>query len=255
MSHQNTKTIESESHVPTRLDLALYLLAGTGLYFLSLYLTIVILLLAGEWTAPHSFMIYLLNAIGLVGAVYALGIRRGKITWSRIGIVPKLWRWRWLLIGALVWAVSFPARVALADWIGKRLPWDPFGMTARGLFPNAVMLGGNRSFSWGKFGLILFGGGVLIPIAEELYFRGLIHSWFQSRLGPGLRIFLSSLIFGLWHLPAVGTAAAGVIFGLIVAVAYERSRSIWLPIALHMLNNIFLIAGLYLSLMLVELSS
>lgn len=253
MNHRDRKSTESRGQPSTWIDLALYLIPGIGMYFLSIYFPFALLSIAGEWTVLHSFIFYLLNAIGLVAIVYVLGISRGKITWSKIGFVPIVWRWRWLLICILIIAISFPIRALLANWIKQAFPWDPFDMSTKGPPPNVTLVGQSYSFSWGKFSLTLLGFGILIPIAEELYFRGLIHGWFQSQLGPGLRLLLSSLIFGLWHLPATGTAAAGAVFGLIVAIAYERSRSIWLPIALHILNNSFIVVLAYLALLLIEL--
>jgi membrane protease YdiL (CAAX protease family) len=249
MSHREKKTIGSKEQSSTWLDLAVYLVAGIGSFFFTTYLASQAMSsLTGEWIMLHSVMVWSLNAICSGGTFYILGVRRGRITWSGIGLVSASWRWRWLLVGSLAMALAFPVRVLLTNWLRERLVWNPIGVSDEGLSGTSLVIGESYSFSWSKFGLTLLGMGVLVPVVEELYFRGLIHSWFQSRIGFGLRILLSSLIFGLAHLPAVGTAVSNFINGLILAVAYERSRSIWLPIALHMINNILLVVLIYLAL-------
>ena len=88
---------------------------------------------------------------------------------------------------------------------------------------------------------------MLAPISEELYFRGLIHRWFQSRLRFWPRVLLSSAIFGLAHFDSIGVAVSSFMLGLINAVAYERSESVWLPIAIHMITNSFGVILLYVA--------
>ena len=92
-------------------------------------------------------------------------------------------------------------------------------------------------FSWTYLALSVLGMGVIVPIAEELYFRGLIHSGLKSRLGYWPRVLLSSLIFGLAHFDALGVAVSAFTLGIANAVAFEKSESIWLPIAIHAITN------------------
>jgi membrane protease YdiL (CAAX protease family) len=237
---------QSRPQPSTWLDLAAYLVVGMGLFFFATYLVgRAMLSLADEWIILHSVTIDLLNAVCLGGTVYILGVHRGKITWSGIGLKPMRWRWRWLLAGIPLMAITIPIRGLLATWASQTFVWET---DAQGLTRTSLMVGGSYTFSWINFGLTLLCLGILVPMAEELYFRGLIHDWLQSRFGFGLRILLSSLVFGLWHLPAVGAATSNLILGLILTVAYEKSRSIWLPIALHLINNISAVFMVYLAL-------
>ena len=45
------------------------------------------------------------------------------------------------------------------------------------------------------------------------------------------------MIFGLAHFDAVGVAISSFILGVANAVAFEESKSIWLPIAIHAVTN------------------
>jgi len=262
MGHRKKKGKESKEQSSTWLDLAIYLVAGIGLFFFTMHLATRAMLsladeliIADEWPVLYSAVVCSLSAICSGGTVYILGIRRGKITWSGIGLTPMVWRWSWLLVGILAIVLAIPIQALLANWIRRMLIWDPFGMGAQGITQRSLVIGRSYSFSWVKLFLTFLSMGVLAPISEELYFRGLIHSWLQSRFGLGLRIVLSSLIFGLAHLPAVATAVSDFILGLICAVAYERSRSIWLPVALHVIHNVFLVIFIYLALAVLSMAS
>ncbi|MBK9031599.1 MAG: CPBP family intramembrane metalloprotease [Myxococcales bacterium] len=79
---------------------------------------------------------------------------------------------------------------------------------------------------------------VIVPaVSEELTHRGLLAGGLTPRLGRGLAIALSTLVFALLHLePArmVATAILGAVAGALAA----RARSIWPAIALHATNNL-----------------
>jgi hypothetical protein len=80
-------------------------------------------------------------------------------------------------------------------------------------------------------------GGFLGPVAEELFFRGLLYGFFR-RWGVPAAVLLSSLIFVLSHPTSHGiplTQAAG---GILFAVAYEVERSLLVPITIHVLGNL-----------------
>jgi membrane protease YdiL (CAAX protease family) len=100
--------------------------------------------------------------------------------------------------------------------------------------------------------LNLIGAGLLVPIAEELYFRGLLYGWLKTRLGFWLRVLISSAIFGLAHFDSIAVVASSFVLGMVNAVAYEKSKSLWLPIAIHMVTNSAAIILLYLAMVLVQ---
>lgn len=83
-------------------------------------------------------------------------------------------------------------------------------------------------------------------VMEELYFRGAlqktIKDWFKN---PVYAIVLTAIIFSAFHFSFFGflsRMALGVILGFI----YEYTKTIWLPILLHFINNAVAIVGLYL---------
>jgi len=77
---------------------------------------------------------------------------------------------------------------------------------------------------------------VLAPIVEEFFFRGVLHNWFRGRLPALVAIVLSGVLFGLAHLDPL-SAISNIIMGLVLSTAYEYSRSLWVPMLIHFVNN------------------
>lgn len=72
---------------------------------------------------------------------------------------------------------------------------------------------------------------VLAPLAEELLFRGVLYNFYKKK-GVLLALVLSSLFFSLFHFNLHGLI--GVFFiGAILALLYEITQSIWVPVLVH----------------------
>ncbi|HKJ36457.1 MAG TPA: type II CAAX endopeptidase family protein [Solirubrobacterales bacterium] len=85
-------------------------------------------------------------------------------------------------------------------------------------------------------GVLIIGGAA---IGEELFFRGMLFGGLRQRLPLWPAAAISGLLFGLPHLPQGDLAVVLQlsIFGAVLAWAYERSGTLWVPIGLHGLNN------------------
>ena len=77
---------------------------------------------------------------------------------------------------------------------------------------------------------------ILAPFSEELMFRGLVYGWLRHRFGAKVGIVGSALIFAGYHFDFVGFWQYFGI-GLVLAVAYERSRSLLVTTAIHGMWN------------------
>lgn len=82
---------------------------------------------------------------------------------------------------------------------------------------------------------------VLAPCAEEILFRGVIFRRLLRHARPAPAAFYSSLLFGLLHLDPFGATA----FGMVMVVLYVQTRSLWVPILVHMLNNLITVVGVW----------
>jgi membrane protease YdiL (CAAX protease family) len=113
-----------------------------------------------------------------------------------------------------------------------------------GLFVVAIgiiaMFGGYRA-GWGSIGAMLttFGLMCAVAAAEELIFRGVLFRIVEEMAGTWGALIVSALIFGALHLVnpdatvwgALGIAIEG---GLMAGAAYAATRTLWLPIGLHL---------------------
>jgi membrane protease YdiL (CAAX protease family) len=89
---------------------------------------------------------------------------------------------------------------------------------------------------------LTFAALALSALCEELVFRGYPLQILMKGLGPWSSMILISFLFGLLHsrnpganlLSILGTVLAGVA----LAVAYVRTRSVWLPYGIHLGWNV-----------------
>ena len=221
-------------------DLVIYLLGGFGLYMLvSLFLALVF----RHLTIWAAFVLYLSNGLCIGGSVYVFAVRRHKTDWKTMGFLPVNWHWSWVLIAAILAVVFIPLRSLLALLVTALLGGNLDSLQAR----SALMLMGDQ-FSVLNFALTFLGVGVIAPISEELYFRGLLHRWFIGWTKPWQRTLASSLLFGLAHFDSFPVAISAVVMGAVNAVVYERSKTLWLPILIHMITNMIGVVTLYLAL-------
>ena len=79
-------------------------------------------------------------------------------------------------------------------------------------------------------------GGIVGPIAEEIFFRGMLYGFFR-RWGILAALIVTTLIFVLAHPVFPGIPATQVVGGLIFAVAYEVEKNLIVPITIHILGN------------------
>lgn len=88
--------------------------------------------------------------------------------------------------------------------------------------------------------LVIF---ALLPgICEELLFRGAILGLLRGRLGPATRIILTGFLFGFLHLSVNRLLPTGLL-GVLLGVAAWRSRSLLIPMIIHVLHNSILLAA------------
>jgi hypothetical protein len=81
-----------------------------------------------------------------------------------------------------------------------------------------------------NFGLIVLLG----PFVEETLFRGLLLPIWWRRLGFRWGAIWSSLAFAILHADILG----GFVFGLLTALAFRTSGVLWVPLLIHITNNL-----------------
>ncbi|MEM8859293.1 MAG: CPBP family intramembrane glutamic endopeptidase [Chloroflexota bacterium] len=183
------------------------------------------------------------NFVCLGSVFYYFGVVRQEATADEIGLAPLRWSGVWLLVGAILAIAIIPLRAILALAAQLLLEGNLDSVNARGeLFTSG-------GFTFGAFLLALLAIGILAPISEELFFRGLLHTWTMKYVDQfWVRGLITSTLFGLAHFDSLGVTLSAFIMGWVIAYCYEATRSIFMPIVIHVVTNSSAVALLYFAL-------
>lgn len=85
--------------------------------------------------------------------------------------------------------------------------------------------------------LFLLIGGVIGPLAEEIFFRGILYGYLR-RWGVFAAVSVSTLLFVLPHLTGGNLPVTQLVGGIVFALAYEKEKNLMVPITIHCLGNL-----------------
>jgi len=105
--------------------------------------------------------------------------------------------------------------------------------------PQSFALAVSGANSPWQFVLLLFLGGVIVPLKEELIFRGLIYPPLRNAYGKGKGIFATALFFGLMHFDIIRFLPL-FLGGLVLTWLYEKTKSLWPSIIAHGIWNMLM---------------
>ena len=152
-----------------------------------------------------------LNAIGLRPSAIGSGILKG-----------------------IVWSMGFGAVVVVGLAVGRLAGIIPVGLFQSRMPQQPVDI----------LSYFLVGAGVA-PIAEEIYFRGLVFGYLR-RWGPIAAILGSTLLFVVVHPDLQNIPIPQIVGGLLFALSYEVEKNLMVPIVIHMSGNLALFSLPYL---------
>jgi membrane protease YdiL (CAAX protease family) len=84
--------------------------------------------------------------------------------------------------------------------------------------------------------LMAFSAAIVAPIAEEVIFRGYLYPVAKSFAGPWIGMLFSALVFAAGH-GNVPLLLPLFLLGLLLALAYEVTGSLWAAISIHFFFN------------------
>jgi uncharacterized protein len=145
--------------------------------------------------------------------------------------------------------IRFTERRAAVELAGVRRYLPPGALAGAGLIAASIagiaLLGGYSVVGWGSFGGFLATLGMMsaVAVCEEIVFRGVVFRLVEEKIGTYGALGVSAVLFGVVHLVNPGATAAGTIgvaveAGLLLGAAYVATRSLWLPIGLHLGWNV-----------------
>jgi membrane protease YdiL (CAAX protease family) len=119
--------------------------------------------------------------------------------------------------------------------------WKPLGFA---LEPQPLV----QAFSESREKMLLISitiaATLLAPVCEEFLFRGFLYPAFKKVSGPVISALATSLAFGLIHGQATTTLPLALL-GLCLVISYELTRSLKVPILIHMAFNGLNLLNLY----------
>ena len=86
----------------------------------------------------------------------------------------------------------------------------------------------------------IVGNALLIPMLEEVVYRGIVCGQLLQWYGQWKAVFLSAFLFGIMHFNVV-QFLYGFVMGLALGYIYVRYRRLWIPMAAHGLVNFVVI--------------
>lgn len=174
-------------------------------------------------SASFQMFLLLLLPFWFRGRLASIGLCRPVRIWQMLIVLLILF---FLIAKVMDAAITHP----LADWLGLSLSSEREQQIEKEIVQakQTDMLAAVSSF------LVI---GILVPIAEEMLFRGVVQTYLVRRLGAIAGIVLSSLWFALLHIDLALFVPLFVI-GLLLGGVRHRYQSIWGAVLLHAVNNL-----------------
>jgi membrane protease YdiL (CAAX protease family) len=158
----------------------------------------------------------------LAALTFRFGLRRG------MGLTLRHWPWD-IVRGAVGFLIVFPICIGLlhltAAFFPSRLVEHP-------------MLENVREFQGAWRAVVVVSAVVLAPLAEEIFFRGLLQSMLRRYSGDAwVAIAGSSAVFAAAHFAVPHTLPALFALGVVLGYNYERTGRLLAPVLIHVFFN------------------
>ena len=191
---------------------------------------------AAGMTATPLFVLGIAIYVVVVLAVYLFAVRGNPNGWQALGL--RSFNQGWFL------ALPLLAMVQLIGMgVINTLLVTPF---LGGDFENPQIeaITGGGVLTQRDLILLMLLIAVVAPIAEELFFRGMLYPVLRRRWSSPIAIGVNGLLFALIHV--IPVILPGLFFvGIVLAWVRERSGSLWPCILLHALQNGIVLFGIY----------
>lgn len=194
-----------------------------------------------------SILTIIQNMLFVALSLYVVQVRYG-LNARHLGLHLDRWPSK-LFLGAAAGACTLPLAVA-----AERLAVALLGLfigSARAasqatrehlsdpLLPLIKVLGDATSLPWM---LVLL--AIIVPLGEEVFFRGFVHGGLRARWGVMTGILVSSLFFAAVHVQLVHSVPI-FFLAVLFSFLYERTGSLLPPIVAHTVNNTVAVLALW----------
>jgi len=177
---------------------------------------------------PTLGLIRCLEALFLIFIAARFEINPNAIGLSRSKMLPGLVR-------GLIWSVCFGIAAGLLFLV----------LFAAGINPLKLVKTPLPSAPYQIFFFFLV-GGVIGPVWEEIFFRGIIFGFFR-RWGVVAAILISTALFVLPHYDGHHLPLTQIVGGIVFSIAYAKEKSLMVPVTIHCLGNMAMFSLTFLS--------
>ncbi|MBP5775849.1 MAG: CPBP family intramembrane metalloprotease [Clostridiales bacterium] len=187
------------------------------------------------YRGAYSITAALVNTI-LFGLVFLIckKIKRPVLDVKKIGI-SDLALSALIALGMLGFVITF---MYVADWIGDYIKSFSQQMTEYRESVNRYSGVEEDVVPFWDSCVYLFSLCLVVPLEEELIFRGAVFGILKQRMKPLVAALLSAVLFGVMHAVSIHTAYA-LICGLILCGVYYYTENIFASTLMHALFNFF----------------
>jgi len=180
------------------------------------------------------------SAVAILGFTFMLPSNVRKNVWrpsayAGIGHVIKD-----VIIGFAAWLISYPLVIAVSQLIVLVMSlWLHFPHADQVAVRQLKMTVSHPFLFWTTIVAIVF----VVPVVEEILFRGFLQTWIKGVLGRTWGILLASCIFASFHYSQsqgwdnIELLCSLFILSCFLGFVYERQNSLWASIGLHVIFN------------------
>ncbi|RBP00831.1 CPBP family intramembrane glutamic endopeptidase [Rossellomorea aquimaris] len=184
--------------------------------------------LYSDWLGNELYagtLIGLNIAIILLSGVYLIALRPKKLSWSEVGVKSfSVKDWKIIITYSVILLVGAVIIVVLTSFIGNS--WE--NSKTEAMQQDATIF---------TIMIAFISAAIISPIYEEIFYRGFLYRWLRTRIGFTGALILSSLIFTIIHIPTYNVMPVNFFSGVLFALAYERTHSIWPAVLVHGITN------------------
>lgn len=182
-----------------------------------------------------------LSFAAVVGFAWMLNPRVWRVIWGREAFRGLKRNLKDCSLGIVSWFICFPIVVAAGQLIALivlvfDLPVEKFEQVA----VRYLKMTAEHPYLLGIMAFLLI---FVVPIVEEILFRGFLQTWLKQNFGRGRAIVIASSIFAFFHfslsqgLYNVELLLSLFILSCFLGFLYERQQSLWASIGLHAIFN------------------
>jgi len=180
------------------------------------------------------------NAVFAAAAVYVARVKY-RLPLAALGLTIGAWSQR-LRQGAIAAAAGIAANsvgqsatvAALAIWMGRQAAND---LVVRDEVHTPVYRILPQLHQRGEIAVLAVLVGIVVPIGEEIFFRGLAFGALRRVMNRHLAVLLSALFFAAAHLEPVALVPI-VLLGVVLAYTYDYTGSLAPGMIAHGVNNL-----------------